>query len=639
MTKFETTRTSNLAITQSRSMHPAATLRMIRGAAAIALGAALVMGASPAQGQANSPASPYGGTIVEDIIARVNDQIITQSDYDRALNELNQEGQQRGETMQQMATERRDLLRNLIDQQLWLSKGKELGITGETELIKKLDEIRKQYNLSSMDDLEKAAKDQGVSFEDFKANIRNQIITQEVMRQEVGQDVGQKMTPGEVQQYYEAHKQDYVQQESERLSEILVSTGTPGTADAAKLAAAKAKADDIEARVHSGGDFAQLARSFSDGTTAAEGGDLGTYKRGQLGKVLEDKTFDLETGQVTDPILTREGYIILKIVQHTPGGARPYKDVEQDVEEAYYMSQMEPAMRDYLNRMRDEAFIQIKQGYTDTGATPAELHSSISFSAYTPPSPKKKSKVERTRFRESTHTFRQKGGAPAAPADQAPASATDQVPAAGAGQAPAAAADQAPATTAAQAPPPAASAKSNKKKSKKEKQEEANVEKPGKREKIRFGQAPRETLPTATTNSATENAGAVPEQTAEANEPANPLQPTAPEQKSRFSDRARVKKPKTQAGTDNSNTPPAPAAAEVADRQTQSAPLGLNGDTTSKKKKQAATAAEKTRLSDKKKNPSDSQQQPVQQQPTPIPPVPGAPAPADAPQAPQQPQQ
>ncbi len=256
--------------------------------------------------------------------------------------------------MQEISAAHKDLLRNLIDQQLWLSKGKELDITGETELVKRLDEIRKQYNLETIDDLEKAAKEQGVSFEDFKANIRNQIITQEVMRQEVGEHI--QMTPGEVERYYEEHKQDYAQPESERLSEILISTGTSAD-DPAKVAAAKAKADDIEARLHAGGDFAQLARSFSDGPTAAEGGDLGQYKRGQLPKVLEDKTFDLNSGQYTDPILTRQGYIILKVVQHTPGGPRPYKDVEQDVEEAFYMSRMEPAIRDYLTKMRDEAFI------------------------------------------------------------------------------------------------------------------------------------------------------------------------------------------------------------------------------------------------------------------------------------------
>ena len=581
----------------------------------------LLAGNTLARAQANEPASPYGGTVAEDIIARVNDQIITKSDYERALADMDQAGRQHQETMQEISAAHRDLLRDLIDQQLWLSKGKELNVTGETELVKRLDEIRKQYNLETIDDLEKAAREQGVSFEDFKANIRNQIITQEVMRQEVGEHI--QMTPGEVERYYEAHKQDYAQPESERLSEILISTGT-GADDPAKVAAAKAKADDIEARLHAGGDFAQLARSFSDGPTASEGGDLGQYKRGQLGKLLEDKTFNLNSGQYTDPILTRQGYIILKVVQHTPGGPRPYKDVTQDVEEAYYMSRMEPAIRDYLNKMRDEAFIQIKQGYTDSGATYAELHPSIAFSAYVPPAPKKKAKVERTRFRESTRTFRQKSGA------AAPAPAADE--------------NAEPATTPAAAPAttPAATPASTKK----GKKGGQGTEKPGKKERIRYGQAPRETLPKASTNSTTENAGALPEQASVADQPANPLEPTAPTRKTRFSARAREAKKSKGRGTQADALAPAPPdAAEVADRQTQSSPLGLNGTTapTKKKKKASETTAEKTRMSQQKKNQTDNGPKPVVQ-PTPIPQVPGAPAPAPAQDAPapqpaQQPQQ
>jgi peptidyl-prolyl cis-trans isomerase SurA len=565
----------------------------------------LLAGSSVARAQANEPASPYGGTVAEGIIARVNDQIITKSDYERSLSELDQEGREHNETMQEISLAHKDLLRNLIDQQLWLSKGKELNVTGETELVKRLDEIRKQYNLETIDDLEKAAREQGVSFEDFKANIRNQIITQEVMRDEVGEHI--QMTPGEVERYYEAHKTDYAQQESERLSEILVSTGT-GADDPAKVAAAKAKADDIEARLHAGGDFAQLARSFSDGPTATEGGDLGQYKRGQLGKLLEDKTFDLNSGQYTDPILTRQGYIILKVVQHIPGGPRPFKDVTQDVEEAYYMSRMEPAIREYLNKMRDEDFIWISPGYTDSGATYGELHPSINFSAYVPPAPKKKAKVERTRFRESTHSFRQKPGA-AAPATDANAE---------------------PATEAAATP--ASTTKSKK-----------GEEKPGKKEKIRYGMAPRETLPTASTNSSTENAGALPESASTADQPANPLEPTAPTKKTRFSARARVPKgAKTTGATGDAMAPAPPDAAEVADRQTQSAPL--EPDATGKKKKKASeTTGEKTRLSQQKKNEGDNGPKPVVQ-PTPIPPVQGAPAPAPAqdtpaPQPAQQPQQ
>ena len=79
------------------------------------------------------------------------------------------------------------------------------------------------------------------------------------------------------------------------------------------------------ARLHAGGDFAQLAKSFSEGPTAAQGGDLGTYQPGALPKLLEDKTFSLQEGQFTEPILTRQGYIILKVDSHTKGGSVPIR--------------------------------------------------------------------------------------------------------------------------------------------------------------------------------------------------------------------------------------------------------------------------------------------------------------------------
>jgi peptidyl-prolyl cis-trans isomerase SurA len=583
------------------------TLNILRIPAALVLTA---LSAFPALAQTHSttPASPYGGTTVEEIIARVNDQIITTSDYDRAMQEADQEARQHGATMQEISEAHKDLLRNLIDQQLWLSKGKELGITGETELVNKLNEIRKQYNLASLEDLEKAARDQGYSYEDFKANLRNQIVTQEVMREEVGRKIN--VTPGEVERYFDQHKQEYAQPESVKLSEILVSTGTPGApglgADPQKVADAKAKANDLEAKLHAGADFAQLARTASDGSTAAEGGDLGTYKHGQLGQVFEEATFPLKVGDVTAPIRTKQGFVILKVVDHIKGGVPAFKDVESDVEQNYYMSRMEPAIRTYLTTMREEASIDIKPGYVDTGSSPNKLIFPIAYSSYTPPSPKKKRKVERTRFRETTHGFRQK----TKPAQLA---AGDQNQAA-----------------------PAADA-SNKKNN----NATAASEKPGKKEKIRFGKAPTKTLP-STPASQTEDAGAGTQTASNANEPANPLENQPPKpQKTRFSDRAR--QPKQAKSTAQSQrdamTPQAPDAGEVADRQTQSAPLGLGGDTASKKKKKDTANAEKTRMSDRNKKPAEPQQPP---QPTPIAPVAGAPAPtpqSSTPSAPSSPQQ
>jgi peptidyl-prolyl cis-trans isomerase SurA len=579
-----------------RPYRPYPTYRTYALLVPVLLGAALLAVGAQAQNHPSSatPESPYGGATVEDILARVNDQIISRSDYDRALKEMDDAARQRGESLQQIADGHKDLLRNLIDQQLWLSKGKELSITGDTELVKQLDEIRKKYNLESMDDLEKAAKEQGVSFEDFKANIRNQIITQQVMREEVGRRVS--ITPGEVQRYFEAHKQDYAQPESVHLSEIMISTGAADAGeDPQKLATAKAKADDIEAKLKAGGNFDQLARSNSEGQTAAEGGDMGKFERGsgKLNKIFEDQTFGLKAGEFTEPIRTKQGYVIFKVVEHNPGGAPQYKDVQQQVEESLFESRMEPAMRSYLTTMREEAYVDIKPGYVDTGASPKQTKPV--YSAYTPPAPKKKKKVQRTRFRETEHGFRNKSGAAVVPvaADTTPAK-----PEAKAASKSKTAAAATPATM-----------------------------KAGKKEKIRYGQAPRETLPNAA-QTKVEDAGALPKEADNAaQEPENPAQPAAPEKKSRYSARAKLPKAAKPKGPQLDNfTPAPPDAAEVADRQTQTAPLGLAGDTSKKKKKKSATATtgEKTRMQDRPKD--DTNKAPLEM--TPAAPAKGAPAPA-----------
>ncbi|MDR3772210.1 MAG: peptidylprolyl isomerase [Terracidiphilus sp.] len=564
-----------------------------RTPAALLFSTALLASSALAQTRPTTPQSPYGGVTVEDIVARVNDQIITQSDYDRAMKEMDDEAKQRGATMQQISETHKDLLRDLIDRQLWLSKGKELSITGETELIKRLDEIRKQYNMETLEDLEKAAKQQGVSFEDFKANIRNQIITQEVMREQVGRRV--QFTPGEAQRYFDQHKQEYAKPESVELSEILVSTGADPD-DAAKIAAGKAKADDLEAKLHAGGDFSQLAKSFSDGTTAADGGAFGTFHQGELAKVFEDATFGLKAGEYTNPIRTKQGYIIFKVDQHIPGGVPAYKDVEQEVEQNYYESRMEPAMRAYLTQMREEAYIYTKDGFVDSGKSTKQI--TPIYSVYTPPVPKKKKKVERTRFRETTRTFRQKSPQAAAPA---------------------------PAEAASPAPKSAAKGGAAKKNA------SLKTEKPGKKEKIRFGQAPTKTLPAAA-SSTTEDAGAVAAAPAAAPEPANPLEASSKAtEKTRFSSRAKTeRKAKVKGPSLDSDAPPPPDAAEIADRQQQAAALGLNGDT-SVKKKTRTTSGEKTRLTDKNKKAAapDANAAPAAAAP------PAPPAPASQPSAPQ----
>ncbi len=255
----------------------------------------------------------------------------------------------------------------MIDQQLLLSKGKELGITGDAETMRRLDDIRKQNHLDSMEALQKAAESQGISFEDFKQQIRNQAISSEVVQQEVGEHL--KLTHAEEEAYYKAHAKDFEVPEQVHLSEILIPT--PDNATDAQVCAAQQKADEVEAKLKGGAKFADTAKQYSGGPTASAGGDLGDFKRGALGDVLENATFSLPVGGYTQPIRTRQGFVILKVDSHQQAGVPPLDAVERQVQEAIYFQQLQPALRAYLTKAREDAYIDIKPGFVDTGASRA----------------------------------------------------------------------------------------------------------------------------------------------------------------------------------------------------------------------------------------------------------------------------
>ena len=314
-------------------------------------------------------------TVVEQIVARVNNQIITSSEFRRSQEELRKEATQQDPVNAEkiVADRDKDVLRDLIDQQLLLQRGKDLGITADTELIKKLDQMRKDMNLDSMEELEKAAQAQGVSFEEFKQNMRNQIITQQVISKEVGSRLA--IDKAEEQKFYDAHKSELDQPEQVRLSEILVSTDKkPGDNrdDNQILQEAQTKAAGLLDQIKNGAKFDDVAKKDSDGPSAAQGGDLGYFKRGTLAKELEDKVFAMKAGDVSDVTRTKQGFIILKVAEHHEAGVPPLSQIEPRIQDAVYMQKLQPALRDYLTKLREDAFIDIRSGYVDTGASPNE---------------------------------------------------------------------------------------------------------------------------------------------------------------------------------------------------------------------------------------------------------------------------
>jgi peptidyl-prolyl cis-trans isomerase SurA len=318
-------------------------------------------------------------TVIEEIIARVNSAIITRSELIKAREQSIQEIHEKLGTGPAADAEikkhDKDLLRDVIDQQLLVQKAQDLGITGDTEVIKRLDEIRKSMNLPDMESLQKAAEAQGVSYEDFKQNLKNQIITQQVIQREVGSKI--QILPDEVKQYYEEHQKDFEQPETVHLSEILISTqqpsvdkNAPAQPDEKLLESAQAKANQALAAIKAGEKFEDVAKKNSDGPSAAQGGDLGEFKRGTLAKELENRTFAMKAGDVTDVIRTRQGFVILKVTEHSPAGLPPLKTVEPRIQETLYFQKLQPELRKYLTTLREQAYIDIKPGFLDSGASP-----------------------------------------------------------------------------------------------------------------------------------------------------------------------------------------------------------------------------------------------------------------------------
>src|SRR5579862_7784379 len=217
--------------------------RIVRSIAA-GLAAILVIACSPGAARAQAKAA-----VVEEIIARVNNEIITQSDYQKADAQLHDEishdcqGCSPEKISDEYKDQQKDLLRGLIDQSLMVQRAKDMGISVETDIVKRLDDVRKQNNLNSIEDLEKAVEGSGLAWEDYKTQMRNGMLTQEVIRREVGSHIN--IPNDEVKKYYDAHPQEFTRPEQVEISEIFLSTEGKSPEE---IAATQRKAEDLRER-------------------------------------------------------------------------------------------------------------------------------------------------------------------------------------------------------------------------------------------------------------------------------------------------------------------------------------------------------------------------------------------------------
>ncbi len=311
--------------------------------------------------------------VIEEITAKVNGEIITRGELEKTKQQIEAEIRQQDPNIsadnlaKAVNQKHADALRDQIDQLLLVQRGKDLNINVDPEITRRVADIQAQSKITDPDKFQAFIREQsgGQTLEDFKQQMKNTLLTQKVIGQEVGSKIN--VPQDEVQKYYEEHKKDFVREEMVFLREILISTGDKSPA---AVAAAEKKAKDILVRARKGEKFAELARTYSSAATAQNDGELGAFKKGDLKPEIQEIVFKANKGYITDLIRTPEGFDIIKVEERYAAGQASLEEVKNDVMEKLYMPRMQPAVRAYLTKLRQEAFLEIRGGYVDSGAAP-----------------------------------------------------------------------------------------------------------------------------------------------------------------------------------------------------------------------------------------------------------------------------
>lgn len=318
------------------------------------------------------PAAFAATQVVEEIIVKVNDDVILRSDYDRFYEELASEVQRNTnlpaeKKAPELERRKKAILSDLIDERLLVQKGEELGINVEGQVLRQRDQMMERYNLETIDEFEAWAQEQtGMLAEDMMARLRENALSQAVLGQEVGSRV--IITRDEIEKYYEENQDEFIRSEGVRLSELLIAEEPGKTAEEVEK-----EARDVHDRVTRGEPFAEMARRYSDSEgSKAAGGDIGIWRRGSLQKEIEDRVFDKNTGHITELIKVQRGWLMLKVTERRREGLAELTEVEEEIRNKLIGPRYGPAIREYLTELREMAYIEIRPGYVDNSAAPGK---------------------------------------------------------------------------------------------------------------------------------------------------------------------------------------------------------------------------------------------------------------------------
>ncbi|MBV9210118.1 MAG: peptidyl-prolyl cis-trans isomerase [Acidobacteria bacterium] len=321
--------------------------------------------------------------VIDEVVAQVNNDVITLSMIKREMKEavttLQQQGKSEQEATAEVTRRQAELIANLINEQLLLQQGKELGLSDdvEAEVNQRMLAVAKQQGIKTIEELRKAMKESGFDYDAVRQTLRNELMKQAVFTRDVDYKLFYGWSEKELKDYYNAHKEKFKKPESVTLSEIFLSLAGKNEADV------KAKAEQLIAQARGGADFAKLASANSerlvDGKpiAAENGGKVGTFQLSDLLENIANAIKDVKAGGVTEPIRYDEGYQIIRVDERIAGSNESTYN-ENRVREALTAERSEKARNDYMETLRKDAYIKISESYRaavtpflGAGATPA----------------------------------------------------------------------------------------------------------------------------------------------------------------------------------------------------------------------------------------------------------------------------
>jgi peptidyl-prolyl cis-trans isomerase SurA len=318
--------------------------------------------ASTALGQESEP------LVVDEVIAQVNGEVITLSMVKREMKEAIEALKSQGSSEQQATAEitRRqpELIASLINEQLLVQKGKDIGLAEEVEaeVNKRMLQVANEQGIKTIESLDEAMKQSGMDPATIRQRLRAEIMKEMVMSREVDAKIYFGLSDAELQQYYKAHLDKFRKPEVVTLSEIWLPMAGKNEADV------RAKALQLVSQVRAGADFGALAAANSEreqnGQRVAEQtkGKVGMFQVPDLRPDLAAAIKDVKAGGVTDPIRSNEGYQILRVDERTIGSDTPTYN-ENKVREMILFERREKERVAYLTNLRKDAYIKIAESY------------------------------------------------------------------------------------------------------------------------------------------------------------------------------------------------------------------------------------------------------------------------------------